>query len=61
MQDSLKVENTPTHHRGEHVSGTIQASFVAKFKTTRNKLGQRRHRYSVPKTLCAPRYIIKYR
>ena len=62
MQDSLKVENTLAHHRGEHnVSGATQATFLAKFKATRNKLGQKRHRHSVPKILCAPRHIIKYR
>ena len=41
MQDSLNVENTPVHHRREHVSGTIQASFLAKFKAAQNKLGQK--------------------
>ena len=46
----MKVKNTPTHHRGEHnVSGTTQALFLAKFKATRNKLGHKRHRHSVPK------------
>ena len=35
--------------------------FLAKFKATRNKLGQKRHRYSVPKTFCVLQYIIKYR
>ena len=34
--------------------------FLAKFKATCNKLGQKRHRYSVPKKFCALRYIIKY-
>ena len=47
----MKVKNTPTHHRGEYnVSGTTQASFLAKFKATPNKLGQKRHRHSVPHT-----------
>ena len=42
MQDSLNVENTPVNHRREHnVSGTIQASFLAKFKAAQNKLGQK--------------------
>ena len=46
MQDSLKVENTPTRHRRQHsVSGTIQASFLAKFKTNQNKLRQKRHHH----------------
>ena len=46
MQDSLKVENTPTCHRRQHsVSGTIQASFLAKFKTNQNKLRQKRHHH----------------
>ena len=31
MQDSLKVEYTPTH-REHNVSETTQASFLAKFK-----------------------------
>ena len=54
MQDYLKLENTTTHHRREHnVSGTTQALLLAKFKATCNKLGQERHRYTVPKTLCA--------
>ena len=48
MQDSLKVENTPTqHHRVHNASGTTQGSFLAKFKATQNKLGQKRHHYSV--------------
>ena len=48
MQDSFKVENTPTHHHREYnVSGTTQASFLAKFKATQNKLGQKRHHHSV--------------
>ena len=33
MQDSLNVENTPEYYHREHnVSGTTQASFLAKFK-----------------------------
>ena len=47
MEDSLKVENTPTRHRRKHVSGTTQASFLAKFKATQNKLGQKRNHHSV--------------
>ena len=47
MEDSLKVENTPTRHRRKHVSGTTQASFLAKFKATQNKLRQKRHHHSV--------------
>ena len=44
-QNFLKSENSSTHHRREHnVSGTTQASFHAKFKATRNKLVQKRHR-----------------
>ena len=62
MQDSLKAENTPTHHRREYnISVTTQASFPAKFKITRSKIGQKRQRCSVSNTLCAQRYIIKYR
>ena len=54
----MKIEYTPTHHRREHnASETTQASFLATFKAIRNKLGQKRHRYSVPETLCALRYI----
>ena len=46
MQDSLKVKNTPTRHRRQHsVSGTIQASFPAKFKNTQNKFRQKRHHH----------------
>ena len=57
----MKIEYTPTHHRREpNASETTQASFLATFKVIRNKLGQKRHRYSVPETLCALRYIIKY-
>ena len=57
----MKIEYTPTHHRREHnASEANQASFLATFKAIRNKLGQKRHRYSVPETLCALRYIIKY-
>ena len=57
----MKIEYTPTHHRREHnTSETTQASFPATFKAIRNKFGQKRHRYSVPETLCALRYIIKY-
>ena len=58
----MKIEYTPTHHRREHnASEAIQASFLATFKAIRNKLGQKRHGYSVPETLCALRYIIKYK
>ena len=57
----MKIEYTPTYHRREHnVSQTTQASFLATLKAARNKLGQKRHRYSVPETLCALQYIIKY-
>ena len=56
----MKIEYTPTHHRIKHnASETTQAPFLATFKTIRNKLGQKRHRYNVPET-CALRYIIKY-
>ena len=42
MQDSLDIENTPAcHHREHNVSGTTQASFLAKFKATQNKFGQK--------------------
>ena len=40
-----------------NVSGTTQTSFFARFKATLNKIGPKRHRYSVPKTSCALRYI----
>ena len=57
----MKVEYTPTHYRREHnASEATQASFIATFKAIRNKLGQKRHRYSVPETLCALRYITRY-
>ena len=57
----MKIEYTPTHHRSEHNASEIfQASFLATFKAIRDKLGQKRHRYSVPETLCTLRYIIKY-
>ena len=57
----MKIEYTPTHHRREHnASEATQVPFLASFKATRNKLGQKRHRYSVPETLYALRYIIKY-
>ena len=57
----MKIEYTPTPHRREHnASETFQASFLATFKAIRDKLGQKRHRYSVPETLCTLRYIIKY-
>ena len=61
MQDSLQVENQPTQHCGEHISGTTHASFYAKFKATRNKLGRKRHTHGVPKALCTLGYITKYR
>ena len=48
----MKTEYTPTHHRREHnTSEVTQASFLASFKAIRNKLGQKRHRHSVPETL----------
>ena len=57
----MKIEYTSTYNRREHnASEATQASFLAMFKAIRNKLGQKRHRYSVPETLCALRYIIKY-
>ena len=57
----MKIEYTPKHHRREHnASEATQASYLAMFKTIRNKLGQKRYRYSAPETLCALRYIIKY-
>ena len=44
----MKIEYTPTHYRREHnASETTQAPFLATFKAIRNKLGQKRHRYSV--------------
>ena len=56
----MKIEYIPTHHRIEHnASETNQFPFLATFKAIRNKLGQKRHLYSVPETLCALRYIIK--
>ena len=56
MQDSLNVENTPECHHREHVSGTTQASFLAKLKATQNKLGQKRQHHSV----CIHIYIYIY-
>ena len=57
----MKIEYTPSHHRREHnAPEATQVSFLATFKAIRNKLGQRRHPYSAPETLCALRYIIKY-
>ena len=57
----MKIEYTPTHHRREHnASEATQASFLATINAIRNKLGQKRHRCSAPKPLCALRYIIKY-
>ena len=57
----MKIEYTPTHHRREHnASETTQAPFLPTFKAIHNKLGQKRHRSSVPETLCALRYILKY-
>ena len=57
----MKIEYTPTHYHREHnASEATQASFLATFKAIRNKLGQKRHRYSAPETLCALRYTIKY-
>ena len=42
MQDSLKVENIPTHHSKEHnVSGTIQALFFAKFEPPATNLARK--------------------
>ena len=55
----MKIEYIPTDHRREHnASETTQAPFLAMFKAVRNKLGQKRHRYSVPETLCALQYKI---
>ena len=57
----MKIEYTATHHRREHnASEATQAPVLATFKAIRNKLGLKRHRYSVPETLCALRHIIKY-
>ena len=57
----MKIEYTPTHHCREHnASEATQAPFLATFKAIRNKLGQKRHYYSVPEALCTLRYIIKY-
>ena len=48
MQDSLNVEITlARHHSEDNVSGMTQASFLAKFKATQNKLGQKRQHHSV--------------
>ena len=58
MQDSLNVENTQARHHGEHnVSGTTQASFLAKFKATQNKPGQKRQHHSVCVCVCVYIYI----
>ena len=66
----LKINNTSNtrlleswvHTSREHdVYGTTQASFLAKFKATRNKPGQKRHRYSFPNIFCALRYNMKHR
>ena len=55
MQDSLKVENTPTCLRREHnVSGTTQAFLLAKFKATQ----ERHHHIVYNETLIATHYII---
>ena len=57
----MKIEYTPTHHRRENnASEATLASFLATFKVIRNKLGQKRYRYSAPETLRVLRYIIKY-
>ena len=41
-------KHIPTHSpREDKVSRTTQASFLAKFKTTHHKLGQKGHRHSV--------------
>ena len=57
----MKIEYTATHHHREHnASEATQVSFLAKFKAIRDKLGQKRHHYSVPETLCTLQYIIKY-
>ena len=53
----MKVENTPTHRREDNVSGATQALIRARFKATINKFGQKKHRYSAPKT-CALECII---
>ena len=38
----MKDENTPTHHRSKYnVSGTTQATFLAMFKVSSNKLSQK--------------------
>ena len=59
MQDSLNVENTPArHHREDNVSGTTQVAFLAKFKATQNKLGQKRQHHSVH--ICLYIYIYIY-
>ena len=58
MQDSLKTENTPALHCREYnVSHPTESSFLAKFKATQNKLGQKRHHHSVY-IICI--YICKY-
>ena len=49
----MTIEYTPTHHCREYnASETTQAPFLVTFNAIRNKLGQKRHRYSVPETLC---------
>ena len=48
MQESLKTENTPALHCREYnVSHPTKSSFLAKFKATQDKLGQKRHHHSV--------------
>ena len=47
------AKNALTQNHLEHdVSRTTQVSYLAKFKATRSKLGEKGHRNSVPKTLC---------
>ena len=62
----LKINNkrlleNSIHRRVHNVLKQTRPHFLAKFKANRNKLDQKRHRYSIPKTSCALRYIIKYR
>ena len=61
MQDSLGIENTPAcHHREHNVSGTTQASFLAKFKATQNKFGQKGQPHSIYMYIYIYKYIYIY-
>ena len=62
MQDCLIVENTPArYHRENNVSGTTQSSIPAMFKTTQNKLDQKRqHDNAAVYIECICTYIYIY-